>query len=41
VKGSKFSAWPNYGLVKSGHIGLQGDHLGTLAFRNIRIRELR
>jgi hypothetical protein len=41
VKGSKFGAWPNYGLAKSGHIGLQGDHLGTLAFRNIRIRELK
>jgi len=41
VKGSKFSAWPHYGLAKSGHIGLQGDHLGTLAFRSIRIRELK
>jgi hypothetical protein len=41
VKASKFGAWPNYGLSKSGHIGLQGDHLGTLAFRNIRIRELK
>ena len=41
VKKSKFSAWPNYGLAKSGHIGLQGDHPGTLAFRNIRIRELK
>jgi hypothetical protein len=41
VKGSKFSAWPRYGLAKSGHIGLQGDHLGTLAFRSIRIRELK
>jgi hypothetical protein len=41
VKASKFSAWPNYGLAKSGHIGLQGDHPGTLAFRNIRIRELK
>ncbi|HEY2850873.1 MAG TPA: DUF1080 domain-containing protein, partial [Gemmatimonadaceae bacterium] len=41
LKKSKFSAWPNYGLAKSGHIGLQGDHPGTLAFRNIRIRELK
>ncbi len=41
VKASKFKAWPNYGLAKSGHIGLQGDHPGTLAFRNIRIRELK
>jgi hypothetical protein len=41
VKASKFNAYPNYGLAKSGHIGLQGDHAGTLAFRNIRIRELK
>ena len=41
VNASKFKAWPNYGLSKSGHIGLQGDHSGTLAFRNIRIRELK
>jgi hypothetical protein len=41
VKASKFGAWPNYGRAKSGHIGLQGDHQGTLAFRNIRIRELK
>jgi hypothetical protein len=41
VKASKFNAYPHYGLAKSGHIGLQGDHSGTLAFRNIRIRELK
>jgi hypothetical protein len=41
VKGSKFGAWPNYGLSKAGHIGLQGDHAGTLAFRNIRVREFK
>lgn len=41
VKKSKFAAWPNYGLAKTGHIGLQGDHPGTLAFRNIRIRDLK
>jgi hypothetical protein len=40
VKASKFGAWPNYGRAKRGHIALQGDHQGTLAFRNIRIREL-
>jgi hypothetical protein len=40
VKASKFGAWPNYGRAKKGHIALQGDHPGTLAFRNIRIREL-
>lgn len=41
VKASKFAAWPNYGRAERGHLGLQGDHEGALAFRNIRIRELR
>ena len=41
VKASKFVAWPNYGLAKSGYIGIQGDHDGVLALRNIRIRELK
>jgi hypothetical protein len=41
VKASKFNAWPNYGRAKRGHIALQGDHEGSLAFRNIRIREIR
>ncbi|MBI3491480.1 MAG: DUF1080 domain-containing protein [Acidobacteria bacterium] len=38
VKESKFAAWPNYGRAKRGHIAMQGDHAGSLAFRNIRIR---
>jgi len=41
VKASKFNDWPNYGRAKRGHIAMQGDHEGTLAFRNIRIRELK
>ena len=41
VAASKFKDWPNYGKAASGHIAMQGDHSGTLAFRNIRIRELR
>jgi Domain of Unknown Function (DUF1080) len=41
VKASKFNDWPNYGRAKKGHIAMQGDHEGTLAFRNIRIRELK
>jgi hypothetical protein len=41
VKASKFGEWPHYGRAPRGHIALQGDHAGTLAFRNIRIRELR
>ena len=40
VADSKFKDWPNYGLAKRGHIGIQGDHNGALAIRNIRIREL-
>jgi hypothetical protein len=41
VKASKFKDWPNYGRARKGHIGIQGDHTGVLAFRNVRIRELR
>jgi Domain of Unknown Function (DUF1080) len=40
VKASKFAAYPNYGRAPRGHIALQGDHAGSLAFRNIRIRRL-
>jgi hypothetical protein len=40
VKASKFAAYPNYGLAKTGYIGIQGDHDGTLSLRNIRIRTL-
>ena len=41
VKASKFGAYPNYGRATRGRIAMQGDHAGALAFRNIRIRELR
>jgi hypothetical protein len=41
VKASKFAVWPNYGRARKGHIALQGDHEGTLAFRNIRVRDVR
>jgi len=40
VAASKFVKYPNYGLAKKGYIGIQGDHPGTLALRNIRIREI-
>ena len=40
VAASKFSKYPNYGLATSGLIGIQGDHPGALAVRNIRIRTL-
>ena len=40
VKASKFAEWPHYGRAKRGHFALQGDHAGSLAFRNIRVTEL-
>jgi hypothetical protein len=40
VKASKFNVYPNFGRAKSGYLALQGDHAGTLAFRNIRIRPI-
>ena len=40
VKASKFAAWPKYGRLRSGHIAMQGDHTGSLSFRNIKIRSL-
>lgn len=41
VAASKFAKYPDFGMAKSGYIALQGDHPGTLAFRNIRIRILK
>ena len=41
VKASKFVDYPDYGRAARGHLALQGDHTGSLAFRNIRILELR
>lgn len=40
VAASKFAKYPNYGLAKQGHIGIQGDHAGTLSIRDMRIRPL-
>jgi Domain of Unknown Function (DUF1080) len=40
VKASKFADYPHFGRAKRGHFGIQGDHAGDLAFRNIRVREL-
>jgi Domain of Unknown Function (DUF1080) len=40
VAASKFAKYPNYGMAPQGLIGLQGDHPGSLAIRNLRIREL-
>jgi len=40
VAASKFAAYPHYGMATSGLIGIQGDHPGALAIRNMRVREL-
>jgi hypothetical protein len=39
VAASKFSAYPEYGQARSGHIGLQ-DHGYLMEFRNIKIRPI-
>jgi hypothetical protein len=39
VAASKFAAWAKYGRMPKGNIGIQGDHTGVLALRNILIRE--
>jgi hypothetical protein len=40
VAHSKFSTYAHYGLAQQGFIGIQGDHDGALALRNVRIRDL-
>jgi len=42
IKQSKFSPekYPSFGKAPKGYLGIQGDHPGTLALRNIRIRQL-
>jgi hypothetical protein len=40
VQKSKFNDWPNYGKASRGYIGIQGDHTGALAIRDLRIRTL-
>ncbi len=37
LKNSKFNDWPEYGLARSGHIGLQ-DHGDPVWYRNIKLR---
>jgi hypothetical protein len=40
VKASKFNDWKDYGREKVGYVGIQGDHSGALALRNVRVRAL-
>ena len=40
IVASKFAQYPEYGLAKTGLLGIQGDHPGTLSLRHMRIREL-
>jgi hypothetical protein len=40
VRNSKFAQWPNFGRARRGHVALQ-DHGDWVAYRNIKIRELR
>jgi hypothetical protein len=40
LKKSKFATWPKYGRITRGHFGIQGDHAGELAIRNMRVRTL-
>ena len=40
VSKSKFKDYPHYGKAKEGYIGIQGDHDGALALRNIKIKVL-
>jgi 3-keto-disaccharide hydrolase len=40
VAASKFKQWPEYGKAAEGYIGIQ-DHGSRVAYRNIRIREIR
>jgi hypothetical protein len=40
VAKSKFSSYPGFGKLKSGAVGIQGDH-GVVSFRNIKIRPIK
>jgi hypothetical protein len=37
---SKFKTYANFAAAKKGRFGIQGNHPGSLALRNVRVREL-
>ena len=41
VDSSKFKPYANWGMHKSGVIGIQGDHGGSLELRNLKIRVIK
>jgi len=40
IAATKFTAWPDFGTFKKGHISFQGTEYGKLMFRNIKIKQL-
>jgi hypothetical protein len=40
VAKSKFNAWPEYGMAKSGHLALQA-HGNEVSFKNLKVRTLK
>jgi hypothetical protein len=40
IAATKFTAWPDFGTFKKGHISFQGTEYGKLLFRNIKIKQL-
>jgi hypothetical protein len=40
-KATKFTPYPDFARAPKGHFALQGDHAGILAFRNIKVREIK
>ena len=41
LEASKFKTYSGFAKASKGYLGIQGNHPGTLALRNIRIRELK
>jgi hypothetical protein len=41
VAASKFSKMKGFGVSDIGYIGLQGDHPGSVSFRNVKIKVIK